>query len=299
MHTAGLTWSDARYRQTLLANFGSITSEWEMKMDSIEPTRGTFDFSRGDQLAAFAAANGLKLRGHTLLWHEQLPAWMSQGAWTRATLEPVLKTYVQTVVTHYRGKIDSWDVVNEPLNEDGTMRQNLWYRVIGPDYIQLALQWARQADPNARLFVNDFNVEKPHPKRDGLLRLVNDLRSKGAPLDGVGLQAHFTTSWYATRAELTGTLQLFANLGLRVEITELDVATANATDPAELTKQAAIYGDVGAACRAVTACDRVTTWGITDSSTWLGPDKRPLPFDVNYAAKPAYTALAAALRAAR
>jgi endo-1,4-beta-xylanase len=299
VHTAGLTWSDPRYRQTLLANFGSITSEWEMKMDSIEPTRGTFDFSRGDQLAAFAAANGLRMRGHTLLWHEQLPAWMSQGTWTRATLEPVLKEYVQTVVAHYRGKIDSWDVVNEPLNEDGTMRQNLWYRVIGPDYVLLALQWARQADPNAKLFVNDFNVEKPHPKRDGLLRLVNDLRSKGAPLDGVGLQAHFTTSWYATRAELTGTLQMFANLGLRVEITELDVATANATDPAELTKQAAIYGDVGAACRAVTACDRVTTWGITDSSTWLGPDKRPLPFDVNYAAKPAYTALRAALSAAR
>jgi endo-1,4-beta-xylanase len=270
-----------------------------MKMDSIEPTRGVFDFSRGDQLAAFAAANGLKMRGHTLLWHEQLPAWMSQGSWTRATLEPVLKTYVQTVVAHYRGKVDSWDVVNEPLNEDGTMRQNLWYRVIGPDYIALALQWAREADPSARLFVNDFNVEKPHPKRDGLLRLVNDLRAKGAPLDGVGLQAHFTTSWFATRAELQGTMQMFASLGLRVEITELDVATASAWDPAELARQTAIYGDVGAACRAVAACDRVTTWGITDASTWLGPDKRPLPFDVNYAAKPAYTALAAALRAPR
>ena len=154
-----------------------------------------------------------------------------------ATLEPVLKQYVQTVVAHYRGKVDSWDVVNEPLNDDGTMRQNLWYRVIGPDYIALALQWARQADPNVELFINDYGAEKPSAKRDGLLRLVNDLRSRGVPLDGVGFQSHFTTSWFATRAELTGTLQQFARLGLHVEITELDVATQSATDPAELTSR--------------------------------------------------------------
>ena len=151
------------------------------------------------------------MRGHTLLWHEQLPAWITQGTWTRATLEPVLKQYVQTVVAHYRGKVDSWDVVNEPLADDGTLRQNLWYRVIGPDYISLALQWARQADPNVKLFINDYGAERPSAKRDGLLRLVNDLRSRGVPLDGVGFQAHFTTAWYATRAELTNTLQQFAS----------------------------------------------------------------------------------------
>jgi endo-1,4-beta-xylanase len=299
VHTAGLTWSDPRYRQTLLSSFGSITSEWEMKMDSIEPWQGWFDFSKGDQLAAFAAANGLKMRGHTLLWHQQLPAWMSQGWWTRATLEPVLKQYVQTVVAHFRGKVDSWDVVNEPLNDDGTMRDNLWYRVIGPDYISLALTWARQADPNVKLFINDYGAEWPNAKRDALLRLVTDLRSRGVPLDGVGFQAHFTTSWYPTRAQLQDTLQQFANLGLRVEITELDVATQSATDPAELVKQGQIYGDVGAACRAVVACDRITTWGITDASSWLGSAKRPLPFDVNYAPKPAYTALAAAVKQPR
>jgi endo-1,4-beta-xylanase len=296
VHTAGLTWGDPRYAPTLLSSYGSITSEWEMKMDTVEPVRGQFDFTRGDQLASYASAHGLRFRGHTLLWHEQLPAWITQGTWTRATLEPVLKEYVQTVVAHYRGKIDSWDVVNEPLADDGSLRSNIWLRVIGPDYIALALTWARQADPTVKLYVNDYGIERPGAKTDGMYRLVTDLRARGVPLDGVGFQSHFTTAWHPSRAELTDTLRRFAAVGLRVEVTELDVATVPGGGDAELARQADIYRDVAAACRAVPECDRITTWGISDASTWLGPDKRPLPFDTEYRAKPAYAALLEGLR---
>jgi len=297
VNTTMLRSSDPRYVRTLLRHFQSVTPEYEMKMDHLEPARGVFDFTKADEIVAFAHRHGLEIRGHTLVWDEQVPAWVTDGEWTRAQLRSVLVRYITTVVSHYRGRIGEWDVVNEPLLADGSLRPSIWERVIGPGYIELALRTAHRADPRAKLFVNEYGAEYPGPKERALHRLVKRLRHEGVPVDGVGFQAHLSIHWSPTRAQFTGVLHRFAALGLRVEVTELDVAAAG---PAplrhRLAEQAAVYRSVAGDCRAVRACSRVTTWGITDAASWLGASQRALPFNADYRPKPAWSALRAGLR---
>lgn len=283
--------ADPRYAPTYLANFESMTPENEMKMDALQPARGSFSFATADAMVDWARARGKTVRGHTLVWHNQLPEWLTSRSWTRDELREVLREHVQSVVTHFRGRVAEWDVVNEPLEGDGTLRSNLWMDVIGPSYVEDALRWARAADPAARLYVNDFSTERLNAKSDGLLALAGDLRERSVPLDGVGFQTHVSTSWHPSPGELEVNLRRFAALGLDVGITELDVADLGH----DLAAQAAVYRDVAAACRAVAACRGVTTWGISDAMTWLGSASAPLPFDASYAPKPAWPALLAGL----
>src|SRR6185437_12802272 len=145
-----------RYVDTLLARYRSITPEWEMEMSQLEPARGRFTFARADGIVAFAGRHRMPVRGHTLVWDHMVPGWVLHGDWTRRQLENVLRTYITTVVSHYRGKVEEWDVVNEPLTTDGHMRASIWERVIGPDYVALAFRWAHAADPSARLFLNEY-----------------------------------------------------------------------------------------------------------------------------------------------
>jgi GH35 family endo-1,4-beta-xylanase len=296
VNTEMLRSADPRYARTLLRHFQSVTPEYEMKMDHLEPAQGVFDFARADEIVAFARRHGLEIRGHTLVWDEQIPAWVTDGGWTRAQLRSVLVRYITTVVSHYRGRIDEWDVVNEPLMADGSLRPSIWERVLGPGYIELALRTAHRADPRARLFVNEYGAEYPGPKERALYRLVKRLRAEGVRIDGVGFQAHLSIHWSPTRAQFTGVLRRFAALGLRVEVTELDVAAAGSAPLRHrLAEQAAVYRSVAADCRAVRACSRVTIWGVTDAASWLGAAQRPLPFDAGYRAKPAWSALRAGL----
>jgi endo-1,4-beta-xylanase len=286
----------AAYVRTLLGHFRSITPEYEMEMSQLEPARGRFTFAAADRIVAFANRHHMPVRGHTLVWDEMVPGWVLHGDWTRAQLENVLHTYITTVVSHYRGKVEEWDVVNEPLLQNGGMRQSVWERVIGPDYVRLAFKWAHAADPNARLFLNEFGAEWNDPKERALFQLVSGLRAQHVPIGGVGFQAHLLLDAHPPQAELTDVLRQFAGLGLRLEVTELDV---RAGGPAPLARrmadEAAIYRTVAASCAAVRACARVTTWGITDAATWIGAANRPLPFDTHYRAKPAWFALRAGL----
>jgi endo-1,4-beta-xylanase len=291
---AAVDWEQLRRRGPyqalfLAAGFEALTPENEMKMDALAPAAGTFSFAEADALVRWAQRRGIAVHGHTLVWHEQLPGWLTARSWTRDELIAVLRRHVQTVVGHFRGRVRSWDVVNEPLAEDGTLRRSLWARVIGPDYVARAVAWAREADPEARLVVNDFNVERRGAKADGMARLVRDLRRRGAPLDAVGLQSHFTSDWAPERADLAATMRRYARLGVDVEVSELDVEIG--AGDAELRRQAAIYGSVAATCRAQPGCARLTTWGFTDASTWLGGHTRPLPFAADGSAKPAWGAL--------
>jgi endo-1,4-beta-xylanase len=285
-----------RYIRTLLDHYRSITPEYEMEMSQLEPSRGRFTFAAADRIVAFANRHHMPVRGHTLVWDEMVPGWVQHGDWTRAQLENVLHTYITTVVSHYRGKVEEWDVVNEPLLQNGRMRQSVWERVIGPDYVKLAFRWAHAADPNARLFLNEFGAEWNDPKERALFGLVSGLRSAGVPIGGVGFQAHLLLDAHPPQAELTGVLRRFAGLGLRLEVTELDVrAGGRAPLARRMADEAAIYRTVAASCAAVRACARVTTWGITDAATWIGTANRPLPFDTHYRAKPAWFGLRAGL----
>jgi endo-1,4-beta-xylanase len=288
---------DPRTRAILVGRVSSITPEVAMKMGVLQPREGRFDFAAADGLVALAERDGLAVRGHTLVWYKHLPAWLAGRGWSREELVEVLRAHVRAVVGHYRGRVAEWDVVNEPLDGGGRLRESIWMRAIGPEYIDIALAAARQADPGARLMINEYGVEGPGPKRDALLSLVASLRRRGVPLDGVGLQGHVRTDDHPTREQLDETIRAFAGLGASVSISELDVAERPppARPAAEDAAQARVYAIFGGACAASPACRGVTVWGLSDADSWLGPEARALPFDADRLPKPAWTALVAAL----
>ncbi|MFI1563997.1 endo-1,4-beta-xylanase [Streptomyces sp. NPDC020490] len=279
------------------AQFSSLTPGNAMKWGSVEPTQGSFNWTEADQIVAFAEAHGQQVRGHTLVWHNQNPSWLTNGSWTSAQLSSLLQNHISTEVGRYKGRIAAWDVVNEPFNEDGTYRSTLWYNGLGADYIANALTWAHAADPAAKLYINDYNVEGVNAKSTALYNLVKSLKDRGVPIDGVGLQAHLILG--QVPSTLQQNIQRFADLGVDVAITELDVRMALPADSAKLAQQAADYKSVVAACVAVARCVNVTVWGFADSDSWV-PSTFPgygaaTPYDDNYAPKPAYYGIAEAL----
>jgi endo-1,4-beta-xylanase len=285
------------YQRLFLEHFHALTPENEFKMEALSPAPGRLDFTQADAIMGWADAHGIAVHGHTLVWGQQLPQWLTSRSWSRAELRGVLRWYVTGVVRHFRGRVATWDVVNEPLADDGSLRRSLWRRVLGPQYVALALRWAHAADPSARLLVNDYGIERAGRKADAMVALLRVLRSTRVPVDGVGLQSHLTTSWAPTATDLAATMRRYAALGLEVDVSELDVGLPAARPTAAaLAAQARIYGVVARACRLQPACRRVTTWGFTDASTWLGTDRRPLPFAVDGTAKPAWAALQWGLR---
>ncbi|MDF3144428.1 MULTISPECIES: endo-1,4-beta-xylanase [unclassified Streptomyces] len=277
--------------------FNALTPGNAMKWGSVEPTRGTFNWAEADQIVAFAEAHGQQVRGHTLVWHSQNPSWLTNGNWTPAELSQLMNDHIATEVGRYKGRLATWDVVNEPFNEDGTYRQTLWYNGLGADYIAQALTAARAADPSAKLYINDYNVEGVGAKSTALYNLVRSLKERGVPIDGVGLQAHLILGQVPSTMQQN--IQRFADLGVDVAITELDIRMQLPSDSAKLTQQAADYKAVMNACLAVSRCAGVTVWGFTDSDSWI-PSTFPgqgaaTPYDENYAPKPAYHAIAESL----
>ncbi|MET7680096.1 endo-1,4-beta-xylanase [Streptomyces sp. NPDC005423] len=277
--------------------FSSLTPGNAMKWGTVEPTQGSFDWSEADQIVAFAQAHHQQVRGHTLVWHNQNPGWLTNGSWTTAQLSTLLQNHISTEVGRYKGAITAWDVVNEAFNEDGTLRPTLWSNGLGSGYIAQALTWAHAADPDAKLYINDYNVEGVNAKSTALYNLVKSLKAQGVPIDGVGLQAHLVLG--QVPSTLQQNIQRFADLGVDVAITELDVRMQLPATNASLAQQKADYKSVVAACAAVTRCVNVTVWGFTDSDSWV-PSTFPgygaaTPYDENYAPKPAYYGIAEAL----
>lgn len=216
--------------------------------------------------------------------------------WKRDELIAIMKDHIRRVMRHFAGDIKEWDVVNEPIAADGTLAPTVWRRFIGPDYVALALRAARAADQRAKLFINDFAVEAPGPKLEGLLALVRDLKARRVPLDGVGLQGHFHIAQPPDEAALTETMRKFERMGLEVQLTELDVGTSLLGVPRvdRMRRQADTYRAAARACNAVAACTRVTTWGFTDAVSWLPSAESGLLFDRSYRPKAAYHALRSA-----
>ena len=293
--------NDPIYAQTLRREFNMLTSEMALKMDALRPNRDTFDFDDADYIVRFAQENGMEVRGHTLVWYNQLPGWIQNGSFSREELMDILREHIQTVVGRYRGRIMAWDVVNEAIDEDGSFRDNIWLRVIGPEYIDYAFQWAREADPNALLFYNDYDGEGLGAKSDAIYELVRGLVQRGVPIDGVGLQMHIGIDDPPRMEDVAANIERLAALNLQVQITELDVQIQDGQGLEEerLMEQAQLYREIARICLAHEACTALVTWGFTDQHTWIpaytGQADAPLIFDQSYQPKPAYYALYTAL----
>ena len=277
------------------AHFDSITPENDLKMTYVMPERTRFEWTYADALAFYAATRGKRMHGHTLLWDHQLPGWLTRRDWEHDELAAILHDWVKAVVGRYRGRIDTWDVANELFEDDGSFTTSMWYRVLGEDAIELAFRYAREADPNAKLLLTDYDIEFPGPKQDAAFALAARLKAKGVPIDGIGFQTHWTLGVHeATEDELRAAYERFARLGLEVQPTEMDVAIPFG-GPSLFQRQADAYARVARVCHDVLACTAMTVWGVGDKDSWRGAHAHALLFDDAYAAKPAYAAVRRAL----
>jgi endo-1,4-beta-xylanase len=283
--------------------YGSVTPENEMKWETIHPERGRFDFGPADRIVTWARRQGMRVRGHALVWHVQNPAWLEQGKFSRDEAIALLREHITTVVSHFRGRVDEWDVVNEAVEDDrGGLRDTFWLRNIGPEYLELAFRFAHEADPKVRLVYNDYGAEGSGTKSEGVLRLVRTLRERGVPVDTVGLQGHVGT---APIPDFERTFARFAALGVDVLFTEVDVRVQVDGDgnpkrgDTARRAQARRYGELARACVSQPRCRGFTVWGLDDAHSWV-PGAYPgagaaLPFDGDLRPKPAFTALRDAL----
>ena len=275
--------NDQTYVNILNTEFTMVTAENEMKWDATEPNRGQFSYSGGDRVLNQAVGNGKRVRGHALLWHQQEPGWAQRME--GADLRRAMMNHVTQVATHYKGKIYAWDVVNEAFADGGSGgRRDSNLQRTGNDWIEAAFRAARAADPAAKLCYNDYNTDSINPKSTGIYNMVRDFKARGVPIDCVGFQSHLTNN---APPDYQANLQRFADLGVEVQITELDIAGSN---------QANAYGAVTRACMAIRACTGITVWGIRDTDSWRGGEN-PLLFTGSGAKKPAYNAVLDALNA--
>ncbi|KAF9064595.1 endo-beta-1,4-glucanase [Rhodocollybia butyracea] len=279
---------DPTYK-SILSNFslfGQLSPENAMKWDATEPEQGVFTFTNGDQIVALAQANGQIMRGHNTVWASQLPSWVTDSNFDNATLIEVMQNHVSTVIGHYEGQImrgDAWDVVNEPFNEDGTLAADVFLDTIGPGYIELALLAARAADPNAKLYINDFNIEGSGAKATAMENLISDFKSRGIPIDGVGLESHFILGEVPTT--LQAQMEAYTALGVEVAVTELDIRMTLPSTDALLAQQQTDYQTVVGACTAVADCVGITYSWVPGTFAGMGAAD---PWDENFAMKPAF-----------
>lgn len=296
--------ADATYRDRIATEFSSVTAENVMKWGLLEPVRGQLDFTAADQLVATARRNGQQVRGHTLLWHNQLPTWLTDGVANGsigpAELRTILRQHVFDVVSHFRGKLYQWDVVNEVIDDDAQLRDTIFLQQLGPGYIADMFRWARQADPRVKLYINDYNVEAGNPKSDAYFELVKDLLRQRVPIDGFGAQGHLGVQFgFNTASQVAANLKRFEDLGLETSLTEVDVRMLMPADTVKLQAQAQGYGVLLQGCLLARKCTSFTVWGYTDKYSWVpgffeGEGAANL-LDESFGPKPAYQELQAVL----
>ena len=316
---------DPRAMRIIDAHFNSITPENQLKWMYVHPSPDKYDFNGSDRYVEFGEKHGMYVIGHTLVWHRQTPDWVFEDGngkpASRDLLLSRLRDHIHTVVGRYKGRIKGWDVVNEAIEANGTMRQSKWLKIIGEDYVAKAFEFAHEADPNAQLYYNDYSLEN-EPKRSGAIELIKKLQAVGIPVAAVGLQGHNRLNW-PTVEQQDATIASFAKLGIKVNITELDMdvlpAVSEETGPGlKLTpeleaklnpfasslpegvekEQAKRYGELFAVyLKNADVIDRITFWGVTDGDTWLnnwpvrGRTNYPLLFDRDGKPKLAFDAV--------
>lgn len=298
--------NNAVYTALVAKEFNSVTAENVMKMDAIQPTQGNFTFGQADYLVSFAQKHGMRVHGHALVWHQALPGWVTNFKGDSSAWENMLKTHIQTEVAHFKGKVVSWDVVNEAIDEDGTLRNSVWLQHLGPDYIARSFQYARQADPNALLFYNDYGHEYSSVKRAAIITLVTGMKNRGIPVDGIGMQMHTNTS--VSDNAISAAITAVANVGLKVHISELDISVNPNNDQnmkftdAVASAQSIKYQNLVKAYNALPAAQQfgITTWNVGDADSWIPPYYHrpdwPLPFDASYKRKAAWQGIVNGLK---
>jgi endo-1,4-beta-xylanase len=322
---------DPEFRTFLLRHFNALTGENVMKWERIHPTEGEYNWGPADALTDLANENGIHLTGHTLVWHQQTPDWVFEDAdgnpATRELLLERMQHHIAAVVGRYKSRVQSWDVVNEAFEEDGSMRDTPWRRIIGDDYLEKAFEFAHAADPDALLFYNDYNMFAPG-RRDAVIRFVESMNNKGIPVHGIGLQGHFRVDYPAQLDSIDTAIERFGRLNVDVAITELDVSVlpwpgekrggADIMDRHAFEEQMNPYAE-GLSADAQAAFDerylalfrifikhrevltRVTFWGINDSVSWrndwpmTGRTDYPLLIDRNNRLKPVWADIIALL----
>jgi len=271
--------------------FDMVTPGNEMKWDTTEPSQGVYNFGPGDQIVAFAQAHSMRVRGHNLVWNSQLPSWVSSLPSNQVQAQ--MEAHITTEVTHYKGEVYSWDVVNEPFNEDGTLRADAFYNAMGSGYIADAMRTAHAADPNAKLYLNDYNIEAQGTKSNAMYSLAQSLLAQGVPLNGIGFESHFILG--QVPSTMLANMQRFAALGLDVAVTELDDRIQLPASSANLQQQASDFSAVVNDCLQVSRCVGVSQWGVGDADSWIpgafsGYGAATM-FDNSYQPKPAYNSV--------
>ncbi|KAK3357940.1 glycoside hydrolase superfamily [Lasiosphaeria hispida] len=268
---AGLDAAYAQYDEIMWKSgeFGQTTPTNGQKWLFTEPTQGDFNFTEGEIVASKAQKSGMYLRCHALAWHSQLAPWVETAEWTPATLRAALTNHVTKVAEHWKGRCYAWDVVNEALDEDGTYRESVFYQVLGDEYIKIAFRAAAKADPKAKLYYNDYNLESPSAKTEGVKKIIKLLRDDGIRIDGVGLQAHLVAENHPTLDQHIDAIKGFANLGVEVALTELDIRLQTPATPTNLALQKEAYKNVVGACVQVKGCIGITLWDFYDPFSWV------------------------------
>jgi endo-1,4-beta-xylanase len=306
-----------RERELLTKNFSLLVAENEMKAETVQPAEGRFNWEPAEAIIDFAESNGMALRWHTLVWHNQCPPWFFQDKndpsrqVSRETLNERLETHIKTIVSRYKGRIASYDVVNEVLSDRSGLRKgderSLWYEILGPEYIDNAFRWAREADPDAQLVINDYNLESSPRKRQEMYDLVKGMKERKVPVDAVGIQAHIDIKNPQTE-RIRETIELFASLGVKVVVTELDMSIYTSErepqkepSPDLLREQAERYREIFIMLKEQAEKGNlggmVVFWGTADNTSWKnnfpvpGRADAPLLFDRQLREKPAYRAL--------
>ena len=320
LNESQFTGANAREAALVEAQFDCISPENCLKWESVHPETNRYNFGPADAYVEFGRKHHMFIIGHNLIWHSQTPRWVFEDAQgnplDRDRLLQRMSNHIFTVVGRYRGKIGGWDVVNEALNEDGTLRESPWEKIIGDDYLIKAFQFAHAADPKVQLYYNDYSLENT-PKREGALALVRKLQAAGIPIAAVGLQAHYSLTWPATN-QVDETIRAFSQLGVKVMITELDMdvlPSATRSQAAEVSLNVALRAELNPYTNGLPAAvaqaeaeryaglfkvfvanrdsvTRVTFWGVTDGDSWRndwpvkGRTAYPLLFDRNCKPKP-------------
>lgn len=282
------------YRQTIAAQFSTVTPENEMKWEVVEPERGEFEFGAAEDIVERAREAEQKIRGHTLVWHFQLPGWVRELG--PRELERAMREHIERTVGHFKDDVGVWDVVNEPISDSGNLRPSVFMRRLGEAYIARAFRIAHDADPDAKLYLNEIGAEGINAKSNRLYQVVSALKRDGVPIDGVGFQVH--ANLQGLPGDFVENMRRFAALGLDIAITEADVGVPLPVGGEELEAQARIYEQIVRSCRSV-SCRSLTFWGFTDGRSWISETQAGMGaatlLDENLAPKPAFHAVQRAL----
>lgn len=287
------------YQEIINTQFNSITPENIFKPVYLQPEEGRFDWTEADKLVDYCEVNGKRLHAHTLIWYQQLPYWMENFQGSPEAWEQMMKSHIQTVVRHFKGKVTSWDVVNEAFEDDGSLRENIWLQHIGESYIEKAFRFAHEADSTVLLFYNDYSIAGKRKKRNAILAFLNEIRAKGVRVDGIGMQMHIGYNYPGNAAISKAITNIWENDFL-LHLSELDISINPGgrdmpePDSARLARQAEKYAFVFNTYQEVPADFQhgITIWGVSDAQSWIpsffGRDDYPLLFNEDFLPKPAF-----------